>query len=393
MTKQMKISIIGCVMALLFVGCDKTLPPTPESEFVHFISVDNSMQYTAEEFAQKTVGSYSLSLHTSAPDVHVDVIRYRTTDPTGQTVTASGIVAYPASGASGDVLLAEHYTIAANHEAPSEVMCVAESAFALFRYIVITPDYLGFGASKELPQPYLHVQSTARASLDFLFAVREYMKTKDYPMKESLYIAGYSQGGAAALAVQKIAEKEHAGDVHIIKVIAGGGPYDLASIFHESRETGKMSRPSMFAMTIVGLDYGDNLHLDYTKVFTGELLSNYNDWINSKNYNVDEIDSHIGPGSIARFLHPDFFSPVESTNSEFLKLYESAVRNSLIDWTPRSPIVLIHGVKDQLVPYSCAQNAYDSFKKRGCDVTLVPFDSDHTGSATGYVLCLLSNII
>ncbi|MDR1880888.1 MAG: lipase family protein [Tannerellaceae bacterium] len=397
-------ALLSASLLWLLAGCSDggETPPIPESPFTYFISVSDSAQYTAEEFAAKTVGtSYPVTFPENGADIRVDILHYTTVDPTGQPVVASGIVAYPLPDANreaqpvaaADVLLAEHYTIAANREAPSETMCIMESAAALFGYVVMTPDYLGFGVSRELPHPYLHAKSTARASIDFLFAAREYFETKAYPLKEEIYIAGYSQGGAAALAVQQMAEEEYPDDVHIVKVIAGGGPYDLTAIVDELRATGEMTRPSMLAMIPIGLDYGDNLHLDYNNVFTGALLSNYNEWIISKNYTTDEIDDRIGMGAINRYLHADFFAPAETTNSEFRKLNESLVRNSLIDWTPRAPIVLVHGTSDELAPFYCAQNALNSFRERGCDVTLIPVPGQtHYGSATLYALQLILNL-
>ncbi|MDR1980645.1 MAG: lipase family protein [Tannerellaceae bacterium] len=392
-------TVLFASLLWLLAGCSEggETPPVPEEPpFTYFITVSDSAQYTAHEFASNTLGSMAslVTIPADAADIRVDVIHYNTVDPTDQPVVASGIVAYPLSDVSADVLLAEHYTISANRDAPSEMMYIMESAAAIFGYAVMTPDYLGFGVSRALPQPYLHATCTARASLDFLFAVREYFETKAYPLNDDIYICGYSQGGAAALAVQKMAEEEYAEDVHIRQVIAGGGPYDLTAIVDELRETGEMTRPSMLAMIPIGLDYGDNLQLDYSKIFTGALLSNYNEWINSKNYTTDEIDDRIGMGAINRYLHPDFFSSPDETNTEFRKLNESLVRNSLIDWTPHAPIILIHGVDDELSPFYSAQHAYDSFHGRGCDVTLVRvYGQSHSGSASGYAVQLLLNLV
>jgi pimeloyl-ACP methyl ester carboxylesterase len=390
--KAGKALLITCFLWQL-TGCagEGELPSPPESPAAHFISVSQSTRYTVKEFASKTVGSsLGISLPLSGPDVRVDVIHYHTVSPDEQAVVASGIVAYPVSEGSGEVLLAEHFTISAQRDAPSEVGYVAESVFALFGYVVLTPDYLGFGVSKDLPHPYLHVESTARVSLDFLFAVREYMEIQKYPLKDEIYLAGYSQGGAAALAVQQLAEESYAGEVRIKKVIAGGVPYDLAAIFRDAQEQGEIARPCMLAMTFLGLDYGDKLQLDYSQVFTGDLLTHYAEWISSKDYTTDEIDSRIGTNALADFLHPAFFASTENTNEEFRKLYASTLRNSLTDWTPRAPLVLIHGTKDELAPFYCAQSAYASFKEKGCDVNLHPIpNQNHTGSATGYALQLL----
>jgi fermentation-respiration switch protein FrsA (DUF1100 family) len=368
-------------------------PPEPvEAAPVYFESVTDSVQYTVKEFVTDILKlSYSDLFAAYDVDIRIDAIRYFTTDPKGNKILASGIVAYPAFEPIRSVVMAEHYTIAANHEAPSETMFVTESALAFFRYAVISPDFLGFGASKDVPHPYLHVETTAGASLDMLFAVREYMERKSRPLADDVYIIGYSQGGAAALAVQKVAEEKYADAVHINKVLAGGGPYDPVAIFDELKEKGEASYACAVPLTIIGLNYGDNLNLDFTQLFTGPLLQNYDEWINSKNYTTGEINKMIGTGEISQFIHPDFFT--YEANSESAKLYASLARNSLIDWTPRAPLLLFHGTKDTTVPYSCAQHAYDSFKSKGCDVTLTPINSDHKGSALEFTLYVLAHLI
>ncbi|GHT33016.1 hypothetical protein AGMMS49574_17790 [Bacteroidia bacterium] len=358
---------------------------------VYFESVTDSAQYTGKEFLTNVLQlAYSDLFASYDIGIRIDVIRYYTTDPKGEKILASGIVAYPVSAPIRSVVMAEHYTIAANHEAPSESKFVTESALALLQYIVITPDFLGFGVSKDVPHPYLHVETTARTSLDMLFAVREYMKQKARPLADDISIIGYSQGAAAALAVQKKAEEAYPDKIHVNKVLAGGGPYDLVAIFDDLKGKGETAYACAVPMTVMGLDYGDNLSLNYAQLFTGSLLENYDEWINSKKYTTGEINDKIGTGYVDQFLHTDFFDYEMEMPA---KLYASLVRNSLTDWTPRAPIQLFHGTKDDVVPYACSQNAYDSFKTKGCDVTLTPLTSDHKSSAPEFILYVLAALM
>ena len=45
-------------------------------------------------------------------------------------------------------------------------------------YVVVIPDYPGFGESADIPHPYLIKEPTVRSVVDMLFAVRE-MDTKE----------------------------------------------------------------------------------------------------------------------------------------------------------------------------------------------------------------------
>jgi pimeloyl-ACP methyl ester carboxylesterase len=268
-------------------ACSDPEKVVPEEEPEgYFESVTGTREYPAGELLRTILGNGFGYLELfGLADARVDAIRYYTKDPGGKRILASGIITYPASASIRGVVLSGHPSIGASREAPSVQMYALESLLALFGYAVVSPDYIGFGASAALPHPYLHVEATAGASIDMLFAAKEYMEAEARPLQDDIYIVGYSQGGAAALAIQKVAEERYALEIPVNKVIAGGGPYDLTGIFDDVKATS--AEPSAYIpMTIIGLDYGDNLGLDYTKVFKDPLLSNFREWINSKKYSI-----------------------------------------------------------------------------------------------------------
>ncbi len=365
--------------------------PLPEPA-TYFKAITKTEKYSGTDYIRK-LGDLS---GTPLPDfddieIVVEALEYTTVDPHGNPVTASGIIAYPSTLDFRSVILAEHFTISAGHEAPSKEMITFESLFSLYNYLVISPDYLGFGSTEGVIHPYLHSENTAQVSIDMLFAVREYMETKDRPLQKDIYVTGYSQGGAAALAVQKMAEEKYSEYINILKVIAGGGPYDPTIIFNDYTETNTTSKPCVIPMTIIGMDYADDLQLDYSKIFLEPLLSNYDEWINSKQYTMGGIDQKIGTKTISNFLHPDFFT--EESNSEFQKIYASLAKNNLTGWTPKAEIVMVHGSKDEVVPYTCAQKAYDYFLQKNCLIKLTTINSNHSGTSISFYLILLTELI
>lgn len=369
-------------------------PEPPIEEAIYFESIGNTLVYEGKDLIVKAFDlKPGESLPITAPNLQVKVeeVKYYTVDPLGNKIIASGIISYPATGEFEHIVLAEHFTISSDEEAPSTRMCSMETAFSLFKCLVISPDYIGFGVTKNLTHPYLHVENTAQVSIDLLFAVKEYMAMKEKPLSKSIYISGYSQGGAAALAVHKMIEEKYASDITIRHTMAGGGPYNLTGIFNDFTEKDHADYPCSIPMTIIGMDYGDNLKLDYSKVFKEPLLSNYNEWINSKKYTTGQINSMLGSNTISTYIHSDMFSGEK--NSEFNKLYTSLEKNSLINWTPKAPISLVHGKKDEVVPYFCSQDAYDSFTQKGTNVQLFPVDSDHKGTATSFYLLVLQKLL
>ena len=364
------------------------LPPD-EDERLFFESVSDSIVSSGLDFLAQTLGSdelaflLSIAFKDKPADVRVDAIKYYTNDPDGKRIIVSGIVAYPVSENIRGVILAGHGTIGASREAPSEKMNDWMSLLALAGYMVISPDYIGYGASKHLPHPYLHAGLTAATSIDMYFAVGEYMALRGKPLPNGdISVLGYSQGGSAALAIQKLAEEEYTKEIRILRVTAGGGPYDL-SFFFEQMKGGNFMPSPFIPMTILGLDYGDKLRLDMAQFFIEPLLTEYKAWILSKDFTVGEIKERIGTD----FLAPSLYTQEHSPGVQ--KLYASLAANSLVDWTPRAPITLIHGRTDDVVPVSCSEKAFDSFSKRGCTVELKTTASDHTGTILFFILQVL----
>ncbi|MDR0536887.1 MAG: lipase family protein [Tannerellaceae bacterium] len=379
------------LLSLWLVACTEANKPIVEEQPSFFESIVDSVVYPANEILVQTLGEgyakLSSALSGRLADIRVDVLHYYTLDPEGKRTLASGIVSYPAQGEIDNVVLAEHATVGSSREAPSEAKFVIESILSSLGSLVIVTDYIGYGTTSALPHTYLHVGSTAQASIDMFFAAKEYMKMLGKRLPDEIYVTGYSQGGASALAVQKTVEANHADSVHIKKVIAGGGPYDLLALFDDV-ETRKLSQTAFIPMAIIGLNYGDKLGLDFGKLFNEPLLSNYHEWIISKKYTLSEINSFLG----SDFLNSSFFSD-ETTNPEIAKLRSSLVKNSLTDWTPKAPIRLLHGTKDTTVPFYCSQHAYDSFKAKGCKVDLFPIPgADHGGAVALYVIDVVSQI-
>lgn len=107
-------------------------------------------------------------------DVTNHRLTYRTIDGRGQPITASGLVSVPlnAPGAPSPVLAYQHATLFKDARAPSNHAVAAEAVvvMASLGYIVVAADYVGYGASRGAPHPYLLAEPSAAAVLDLLTA-------------------------------------------------------------------------------------------------------------------------------------------------------------------------------------------------------------------------------
>lgn len=388
------ICLVGCLAACSDEEPKPEEPDVPDEASGYFESVGETKTYTAQKLIETAfdLGEGEQLPISSNVEVRVEVINYHTVNPKGEPVVASGIISYPLTGSRDKTVLAERFTISKGSEAPSEKMASMESALSLFECLVVSPDLIGFGATEKLPHPYLHAENTAQVSIDMLFAVREYFASKEEPLSPEIYIVGYSQGGAASLAVQKMIEEKYISDIEIVQTMAGGGPYDLTGMFDEVVKNDYTGYPCSIPLTVIGMDYGDNLDLDYSQILIDPLLSNYDEWVNSKQYTTGSINEKIGTRKVSEIMHPDMFT--KEKNSHLNKFYASLKKNSLIDWTPKAPIMLVHGTKDDVVPFFCSENACNSFKERGAKVELISVNYGHKDAALPFylrVLAILTN--
>src|ERR1051326_8920384 len=98
-------------------------------------------------------------------------------------------------------------------------------AFATSGYAVAMPDYLGLGDSPGL-HPYHHARSEATASVDMLRAARAFCAANGFQLNGRLFLAGYSQGGHATMALLRELETWHMNEFTVTACAPMAGAYD-----------------------------------------------------------------------------------------------------------------------------------------------------------------------
>lgn len=159
-------------------------------------------------------------------------LEYMTVDAQGKEVRASGLVSVPvkAAGARSPVLGYQHGTIFKSAEAPSNNAVGSEVAvvMASLGYIVVAPDYVGYGVSKGTPHPYLLSAPTAAATLDMLTAARTWRGQGNAVDNGQLFLTGYSEGGYATMAAHRALQAGNAPERQALRmVVVGAGPYNV----------------------------------------------------------------------------------------------------------------------------------------------------------------------
>lgn len=287
-------------------------------------------------------------------------VTYKSVAPNGDSIILSGKIFLPPNKIAKNIIIVNHYTICSNKEAPSEANSI-EGIYATKGYIVLMPDNIGYGISDSLPHPYLNLESTTTTTMDLLKAVLPYLNAYCYEYNKPLILVGYSQGGAATLALQKKLEEEFADQFSIAKVFAGAGPYNLAKTFDFYINNPTTDIPCSIPMLLLGMNYSDNLKLNVNDFFQPFLIEKYPDLIESKTKMMNEVNAYLGK-DITLLLNPIVFNKTAYPTSV---LYKAIEKNNISPRVPKSQLYLFHSTEDNMVPFFNSEDLKAELERQG----------------------------
>ena len=318
-------------------------------------------------------------------------IPYTTTDDKGKKVKASGVMVVPtaenADGktmqtlefmkAKGLAMVVDcHGTIFSNDEAPSVSIKNSASAegvgiiySSLSGFVTLQPDYIGFGDSKEHYQAYLLKQSSANSVVDFTKAAIEFAKANNIAIATSkdIYLTGYSQGGYVALAALKKFEAEQ---YNVIMATPMAGPYLLDPIAGTVLSSDTIKVPSF--MAAVAYAYAKTYDKDVKELiqepYASKLPSLYNGSLIRPEIDKELTTKIKGDGGL--------FTDSIATNYQGSWFQKSLQANSVVDFTPKTAVEMLHCLGDDVVDYNVSKGTRDAFVNQlGANhVNLIPVE-------------------
>jgi alpha-beta hydrolase superfamily lysophospholipase len=334
--------------------------------------------YTPEQLRGRYTGAASALRLLTRYGIRVYRLTYHTTNTDGRPLVASGAVLLPTTNQPLPLLSMQHGTLGGDEQAPSYYRSNSEvhsfgSVFASMGYVVAAPDYIGYGASKNVPHPYQHARSLATASLDMLRATKEFLAGQAVVTTNQLYIAGYSEGGYATMALQQKIEQEAADAFPLTASSVGAGAYDKPAFMRHlltTRTHGNVDHNRLYLWVLLTYDrvYGLNRPASY--YFKEPYASRV-----KADGRYARLDASFNETLTDTFRQ----AIANGTDAAFLKAVQD---NDIHDWKPATPTRLYHGDADNTVFYFNTQNAYEAMQQRGAtEVTLhrLPGRTHYTG--------------
>jgi len=179
---------------------------------------------------------------TAACSVTIRQIRYATVDPSGATLTASAGLLVPsgpkACQDARPLLSFQHGTSDIDSfdgsDPNAQLPLTLAKYFAAHGYVVVIPDYLGYGASIGHYHPYVAAEPEAATVIDAVRAARQWVAGSDgvasgVTLSGQLFLSGTSEGGYVTMATHRTMERDFAAEFTVTADVPTSGPYDLAS--------------------------------------------------------------------------------------------------------------------------------------------------------------------
>lgn len=313
-------------------------------------------------------------------------ISYNTTNTDGNDIVASGALFVPDIKGQVPLLNYNHGTYFPSQEknAPSYLGYSDELSmgklFSAAGYLVVMPDYIGYGSTKNEQHPYGAYHLIAGTVIDMIHAVKEFCDKNSIELSGKNFFSGWSEGAAVTLATVKSLEENHQGEFTPTATVVNAGPY--------------------YSSGFVNYVLDAHQPLTYMGSYVW-ILQSYN-WV----YNINKPTSYYFTEPAATDLKEDpeayiTHDPQKLFTTTFRKNYkagkETALQNAILEndlwnWKPASKVVFCHGDKDDYVPIFNSEKAYTTMKAKGADVTLHVFKGQtHSSGVYNYIQQAFAN--
>jgi len=312
-------------------------------------------------------------------DVKVYDIVYKTTID-GKEINVSGLICVPSDGGEYPVLSFQNGTNTLNSQAPSEYTLNSNYSMieimASMGFVVVIPDYPGFGESAGIPHPYLVKEPTVHSIVDMFHAAVELDESglPDITIRNEYYLSGYSQGGWATLALHKALELDFSKDFNLAGSVCGAGPYDISLLFSTMVNVQTYPMPVYIGYIFNAYSAYNQITNPVTDIFNEPYASRISTLYNGTN-SFDQINFQLST-TISALMNPAFISGY-TTSDKYSSVRKAFKDNSVEAWHTYKPLLLIHGGNDTQVNPVTTETLYAGMLQAGtsadiCSKKIIP---------------------
>lgn len=272
---------------------------------------------------------------------------------------ATGLIAIPTLTKSTMPLISyQHGTVFGKMDVPSHIDQSMETKLMLAQfggqgYIVIAPDYIGLGDSKEL-NSYFVMKSTEKACMDMYSAAKQFLSKNQIGIS-SLFTVGWSQGGYNNMVFLRALESNN---ITVTASASASAPVDMAFFISRGicnpRPNDAFYTPASLSNIFMSFENYYGLK-GLTKSAIRTKYVNMSDSLYRFKMAFMDYYNH-STGNVVDFLKPEFIEQIRMNNTPFSKLLNQL---EAYRWLSKTPLRAYSGAKDEVVPEYLARLAVD----------------------------------
>lgn len=371
----------------LVVGCKKDeTPPEPEPDpvtYKSYVSHELVLSYTSEaitvlfQFLQISYPEISALTAMVEYDVAVYNVTYKTIFQ-DEEIEVSGLVCIPITeGKSLPIISFQNGTNTSHAEAPTKdlnsLMFKYLHTTASIGYIMLIPDYIGFGKSEQFMHPYLHKESTVLSVENLIEATGEMITAEliKADWNKNVYLMGYSQGGWSTLCTHRDIIDKSDLTYSVTATACGAGPYDLSVVQNFMFESRTYPQPVYMAYSAVSYKELGLITNPLTDYFNEPYATPLPSYFNGQ-FSNGEINEKLNDTVTVLMAEP--FLNGMNTDAKYEDLRTAMNNNSVYGWNTVQPIRIYHGTSDNYVPPTTSEQVFQEFVSAGAadNVSYIP---------------------
>lgn len=237
-------------------------------------------------------------------------------------------------------------------------------AWASAGYTVFMPDYVGYNRTKGKEHPFVYYPELVKSIYYGNIAAKSYFSKSNLDYDNRLFLAGWSQGGGAALATHRFIQEYASYEFQVVASLNLSGPYNFKRFIQSVMDKKD--------------EFNDKLNIYSWALYSMNKFSGLKR-ANDRFYSYpvyDQVTAFNPPAKIPSKIFNIYFIKqiTEGGDTEVQNIIAKNTYSS--GWTPQGKVFFYHGNQDDYVPYFNSEDAYNGLSQTGADVSLITYDGD-----------------